>query len=48
MSKITKRDLFAFLLGMLAFFIIESVYDWEATKKAFREGFDRGAREAGK
>jgi hypothetical protein len=42
MKKITKHDVKVFLLGMLAFFILESLYNWEQTKTDFIEGFKLG------
>ncbi len=41
--KITKRDVIAFLLGFLTLFIIESLYDWEGTKKAINDGYRAGS-----
>jgi hypothetical protein len=38
--KITKRNILFFFLGMLTWLAIESVYDWESTKKSFSEGFN--------
>ena len=38
--KIKKRDIAFFFLGILTFFLIESIYDWEGTKKAVRDGFN--------
>ena len=38
--KISKRDVGFFFLGFLTFFVIESIYDWEGTKKAFMDGFN--------
>ena len=40
--KIKKRDLAFFFLGILTFFVIESIYDWEGTKEAFRDGYNDG------
>ena len=38
--KITKRDIGFFFLGMLALFVIESILDWEGTKKAISDGWN--------
>jgi hypothetical protein len=35
MKKITKREIIAFLLGIFAMFLFETIYDWEGTKKSF-------------
>lgn len=42
MGKITKREIIAFLLGIFALFLFESIYDWEGTKKAVRQGYRDG------
>lgn len=36
--KITKRDIGFFFLGFLTLFLIETILDWEGTKKAINEG----------
>lgn len=36
--KITKRNILFFFLGMLTWLVIESVYDWDNTKKEFLDG----------
>lgn len=41
--KITKRDVLFFIIGFLTFFIVELIFNWEANKESFREGF-KGAR----
>ena len=38
--KITKRDVVFFLLGIFTIFLIESIIDWEETKKSFKDGFN--------
>ena len=38
--KITKRDLGYFVLGFFTFFLIETIVDWEGTKKAFSDGWN--------
>ena len=40
MKKITKRDLIFFFLGLLTFFVIESIYDWEGSKRDFLKGYN--------
>lgn len=46
-SKITKRDLLFFFLGIMTLFIIDLVWDWENNVKAFKEGM-AGASESPK
>lgn len=38
--KITKRDVRVFVLGMVAFLAIESIYNWEESKDAFMRGYN--------
>lgn len=38
--KLTKRDLRIFLLGMLAMFAIECIYDWKDTVASFKKGYN--------
>ena len=38
--KITKRDVAFFALGIFAIFIIESIIDWNGTKKSFKDGYN--------
>ncbi|SDW86835.1 hypothetical protein [Flavobacterium degerlachei] len=40
--KITKRDVRIFILGMIAFFAIESIYSWKETKSEFLRGWNDG------
>lgn len=44
MRKITKRDVLFFFLGIFAFFLFETVYDWEGTKDAFQKGYNDGKK----
>ncbi|MEQ9378291.1 MAG: hypothetical protein RIG68_24075 [Imperialibacter sp.] len=44
--KITKRDVKFFLLGLLAMLVIETIYDWEGTKQAFKDGWAHGMSRA--
>lgn len=37
-SKITKRDVLFFILGFMALFLIEVVFDWDNHVKSFKEG----------
>jgi len=37
--KITSRDIAFFILGIVTFFIVGTIYDWEGSKKAFKDGF---------
>lgn len=43
-KRITKRDILFFVLGLFTMFAIEVVTNWDAHKKAFKEGYN-GARE---
>ncbi|SEA00551.1 hypothetical protein SAMN05443667_101583 [Flavobacterium gillisiae] len=38
--KVTKRDVRVFLLGTLAFFIFESIYNWKENKSDFLKGWN--------
>lgn len=38
--KITKREVRFFLLGMLAMFLVEAVWDWKDSLAAFKRGFN--------
>lgn len=38
--KITKRDIVFFALGIFTIFIIESIIDWDSTKKSLKDGYD--------
>ena len=38
--KIKVRDVVFFILGLVAFFIAETIYDWEGSKHAFKDGFN--------
>ena len=40
--RITKRDVFAFILGIIFMFLIILIYDW----KDFKEGVKEGYRQA--
>jgi len=44
--KLTKRDVKFFLFGLLAMFIIETIYDWEGTKQAVKDGWAAGMSKA--
>ncbi len=44
MKGITKRDLRAFLLGMLAMFAIDMVTDWKDNVESFKKGFRDGIK----
>jgi hypothetical protein len=39
--NITARDIKFFVLGLFAVFIFVSIYDWEDSAKAFKEGFSK-------
>jgi len=38
MKKITKREIVAFILGILFTFLLEILFNWNAHVKAFKEG----------
>ncbi|MBU1486066.1 MAG: hypothetical protein KKG25_14550 [Bacteroidetes bacterium] len=40
MRNITKRDILFFTLGLITFFMIESIYNWDSTKKSFMNGWN--------
>jgi len=42
MKKLTKRDFLFFFLGLLTFFLIETVYHREDSKKDFLKGYQEG------
>jgi len=44
--KITSRDIKVFILGFIAFFIVESIYNWESSVNAFKRGFNNGSNAA--
>ena len=47
-SKNTKRNILFFFLGLLTYLIFSTIYNWEAHKKAFIDGYNdvrHGVRE---
>lgn len=40
MKKITKREVLFFILGLIAMLLIETVYDWNGSVKAFKSGWN--------
>jgi hypothetical protein len=44
--KITKRDIIFFVVGLFTMLMIESIYDWEGTKQAAKEGWETGMSRA--
>ena len=48
MMNISKRDVKVFLLGMLTFFLIESILNWKETKDSFLRGWNGGTNDAKK
>nr|WP_315140196.1 hypothetical protein [uncultured Flavobacterium sp.] len=40
--KITKRDVFVFIFGMLTWMAVEIIYDWEGIKKDIEKGWQDG------
>ena len=39
-KKITKREILAYLLGVLTLLIVMVVYDWQSFRLGFKEGID--------
>jgi hypothetical protein len=39
--KINTRDLTFFILGILTLFIVESIMNWEESKKSFKESYHK-------
>jgi hypothetical protein len=48
MKKITKREVVAFVLGIVAMFLIESIVSWDDTVKSFNKGWDDAHEKANK
>ena len=46
--KISGRDIKIFMLGFFSFFIVESIYNWESSVKAFKRGFNQWSVEKSK
>lgn len=42
--RITKRDIKVFLLGMLTFFLLETVFYWDEAVADFKSGFEAGSK----
>lgn len=40
MKNISKRELFAFLLGLVSFFLLDSIINFEDSVAAFKKGFN--------
>ena len=40
--NITRRDIKFFILGILATFIVITIYDWEENVEAFKKGYEDG------
>jgi len=38
MKRITKREIIAFILGILFSLLLEVIFNWDAHVKAFKEG----------
>lgn len=41
-TKITNRDVKFFFIGILAFFLLETVLNWEENVNSFKEGLRGG------
>lgn len=46
--KINSRDVKIFILGFVSFFLVESIYDWESSVKAFKKGWNESSPEKSK
>lgn len=42
MKRITKRDIVAFIIGLLFMGIMDVAFNWEETKTVFSKGFNDG------
>ena len=40
MKKITKREIIAFILGLLTFLTLDTALNWNEAKEAFWEGYE--------
>ncbi len=40
MKKITKRDLFFFVLGLVVMLVFEIFYNWSGSVKSFKDGWN--------
>jgi len=40
--NITSRDFKFFIIGLLAAFIFETIYDWEENVESFKKGYIEG------
>ena len=40
--KITKRDVLCFFIGVVTYFAINTILDWDSNKKAFIDGYNKG------
>lgn len=40
MKNITKLDILFFFLGLITFFMMELIYNWDSTKKYFMDGWN--------
>lgn len=43
--SITRRDLKFFILGILATFILITIYDWEENVESFKKGYHDGRQD---
>lgn len=43
--KITKRDVFVFIFGMLTWMSLELIYNWEDNMKDFKKGWQYGIKD---
>jgi hypothetical protein len=48
MKRITKRDIVAFIIGVLFMGIMDVAFNWEETKTVFSKGFNDGFEDANK
>lgn len=46
--KISGRDIKIFMLGFFSFFLVETLYDWESSVKAFERGLGQWSTEKSK
>ena len=46
LKRITKREIVFFVLGLLTFFVVETLWNIDGSIKAFKEGYNEAHQEA--
>ncbi|HKL08216.1 MAG TPA: hypothetical protein VJ896_05545 [Bacteroidales bacterium] len=44
MKKITKREIIAFILGILFSLLLEVIFNWDTHVRAFKEGMENAQK----